>query len=147
MVYCVATNSQNGSASGGGVSFYTFRTDPSRRKAWTNQINRAHWAPTFHSRLCSDHFEDSCFVLAASIGFQPKQRRLKPDAVPTVFKRALSTEETRVVKKRRGAYEKRRHREVSTHCRPTGVGQTMLAGFPDMTSHDHGHGMCLIRVI
>ena len=40
--------------------------------------------------MCSQHFESSCFEvdseLAAQVGIQ-KRRRLKPDAVPTLFDR------------------------------------------------------------
>ena len=46
--------------------------------------------PSEHSVSCSQHFDSSCFEvdseLAAEKGIQ-KCRRLKPDAVPTLFDR------------------------------------------------------------
>ena len=45
--------------------------------------------PSKHSKLCSEHFEDSAFALSPtlcmSIGHSPKMYRLKGDAVPTIF--------------------------------------------------------------
>ena len=63
------------------------------RQKWIKNVQRtrAEWkGPSEHSVLCSEHFESSCFEidsgLAAEMGLQ-KRRRLKPDAVPTLFTR------------------------------------------------------------
>ena len=49
------------------------------------------WEATKHSVLCSMHFEADCFeaysVLSMSMGLCKKVPKLKPDAVPTIFKR------------------------------------------------------------
>ena len=51
---------------------------------------RAHWKPTKHSVLCSEHFTADCFteepIIAAKFGIS-KGKRLKPDAVPSIFPR------------------------------------------------------------
>ena len=50
----------------------------------------------WHSVLCSEHFTPECFeiesLLAPSIGLE-KRRKLKPDAVPSIFKRQTAGEE------------------------------------------------------
>ena len=38
-----------------------------------------------NSRICSDHFVKTCYVLSVLEGFGPSRRMLKPDTVPTVF--------------------------------------------------------------
>ena len=54
---------------------------------------RAQWTPTKHSVLCSEHFTEDSFevdsTIAATFGIS-KKRRLKPDAVPTIFLRHSS---------------------------------------------------------
>jgi len=47
---------------------------------WLLAVRRQNWKPTKHSVLCSEHFESSCFR------FYANQKRLKEDAVPSVFK-------------------------------------------------------------
>ena len=88
---CVAANCSN--TYGQGVSLFKFPKDPELRQKWIKNIQRtrANWSgPGEHSVLCSQHFESSCFEvdseLAAQMGIQ-KRRRLKPDAVPTLFDR------------------------------------------------------------
>ena len=62
------------------------------RNQWEKQVQRtrAQWKATDHSYLCSEHFTEACFeadsALAAQFGIK-KRRRLKADAVPTIFPR------------------------------------------------------------
>ena len=55
---------------------------------------RSNWdGPSSSSQLCSKHFEDHCFVTEGvryreSMGV-PALKRLKPDAVPTIFPRSI----------------------------------------------------------
>ena len=62
---------------------------PKDRLKWEKQVQRTReqWSATENSFLCSDHFEADCFevdsMLAEEMGL--KKRRLKPDAVPTIF--------------------------------------------------------------
>ena len=88
---CVAANCSN--TYGHCVSLFEFPKDRALRQKWIKNVQKtsANWdGPSEHSVLCSQHFESSCFegdsALAAQMGIQ-KRKRLKPDAVPTVFDR------------------------------------------------------------
>ncbi|XP_074082257.1 THAP domain-containing protein 2 [Macrotis lagotis] len=61
------------------VSFHRFPLDPQRRKEWVRLVRRKNFVPGKHTFLCSKHFEASCFDLTG------QTRRLKIDAVPTIF--------------------------------------------------------------
>ena len=142
---CVAAGCSNTYSDG--VSLFLFPKDQVRRTQWTKQVQRtrAEWkGPSEHSVLCSNHFTNDCFepdtAIASSLGIEKPRRRLKVDAVPTIFIRRAasrlgddgseqpsggkriasegpacsSTEdgsETRKVR-RRGAYEKRERARV-----------------------------------
>ena len=89
---CVAANCSNKKSPT--VSLFNFPKDPELRQKWIKNVQRtrAEWkGPTPNSVLCSEHFESSCFEpcydLAAKVGIQ--MRKLKPDAVPTIFKRLV----------------------------------------------------------
>ncbi|XP_049512243.1 THAP domain-containing protein 5-like [Dermacentor silvarum] len=60
---------------------FRFPTSPSRRKRWLAQVKRDCWEPTTASRVCYAHFEDSSFEQKRQDGL----KKLRPDAVPTVF--------------------------------------------------------------
>ena len=110
-----------------GVSLFKFPKDPQLRKKWTKQVQRtcAEWkGPSDHSVLCSNHFEEACLEPAGEFSKQfglAKKAKLKPDAVPTVFKRPRATQDDLVpttsgyqrLKKTRVAYEKRERARVS----------------------------------
>ena len=126
---CVAAGCSNTNADG--VSLYKFPKNEALRSQWIKQMQRfrAEWTATAYSVLCSKHFSDDCFEpasqIAATFGMQ-KSRRLKPDAIPTLFDRpSLSSEGERrkrvaktstsllsSTKKRRSAYEKRENYRV-----------------------------------
>ena len=96
---CVATGCSNTHADG--VSLFSFPRNPSLRARWNKQVQRtrADWRDaTDYSVLCSEHFTNDCFeegsVIAAQFGIQ-KRRRLKPDAVPTIFHRPAATTASR----------------------------------------------------
>ncbi|XP_075407390.1 THAP domain-containing protein 2 [Tenrec ecaudatus] len=61
------------------ISFHRFPLDPKRRKEWVRLVKRKNFVPGKHTFLCSKHFEASCFDLTG------QTRRLKMDAVPTIF--------------------------------------------------------------
>ena len=46
--------------------------------------------PSERSVLCSDHFNEPDTAIASSLGLDKPRRRLKADAVPTVFKRSAA---------------------------------------------------------
>ena len=84
--------------------------------------HRDKWKPTEYSVLFSLHFEQSCFtadtILTQSLGLGKKKATLKPDAVPTLFTKRVTSKRKSDMdqpppKKRRSAYEKREHRRVS----------------------------------
>lgn len=60
---------------------YRFPTNEQRRKIWTDNVGRNNWVPRITSYLCEVHFEESQFENRRLDG----KRKLKPNAVPTVF--------------------------------------------------------------
>ena len=80
------------SVSGKGYSFHKFPRDKTLRRRWISAVKRqrSNWdGPSADSQLCSKHFEDDCFV-TEGVCFRdemwiPTVKRLKPDAVPTIF--------------------------------------------------------------
>ena len=93
---CVAAGCSNTYSDG--VSLFLFLKDHARRLQWTKQVQRtrAEWkGPSEHSVLCSDHFDEDSFepdtAIASSLGIDKLRRRLKADAVPTVFKRTKAS--------------------------------------------------------
>lgn len=136
---CVAAGCSNTYRDG--VSLFLFPKDHARRLQWIKQVQRtrAEWkGPSEHSVLCSDHFDEHSFepdtAIASSLGIDKLRRRLKADAVPTVFKRTKASHVDRATsaskrlacegpggsypegsqsrKMRRGAYEKRERARV-----------------------------------
>lgn len=81
------------------------------RKLWVLAIKRDRWQPTSSSRLCSAHFTNEDYVhdpsIAERLGMKPFSRLLKPDAVPSLFAHNRKAEN-----KLRGAFEKRRRKEI-----------------------------------
>ncbi|KAH6929152.1 hypothetical protein HPB50_023951 [Hyalomma asiaticum] len=60
---------------------FRFPRSPRRQKRWLAEVKRDNWEPTAYSRVCSAHLEDSNFEQRRQDGL----RKLRPDAVPTVF--------------------------------------------------------------
>lgn len=93
---CVAAGCSNTNKDG--VSLFLFPRDQVLLGQWTKQVcrTRAKWNPTKYSVLCSKHFTADCFEedssIAASFGME-KRKRLKVDAVPTLFERPSTGEE------------------------------------------------------
>ena len=101
-----------------GVSLFKFPTDKKLRRQWTRQIERtrAKWSgPSEHSCVCSAHFTQDCLQEMSSVskkvGMKMKQM-LKPEAVPTIFPKALPNCSP-PAKRRRTAFEKRERSRVS----------------------------------
>lgn len=119
---CVAAGCNNTNKDG--VSLHKFPSDSALRKKWVDQVKRHRdkWEPTEYSVLCSQHFEQACFmpdtILSQSLGLGKKRACLKPDAVPTLFTKPVTAKRNLQVdnpppKKRRSAYEKRERCRVS----------------------------------
>ena len=91
---CLAEGCSN--VAGNKVSLFKLPKDEKLRDQWIKQVQRfrAEWTWTPYSVLCSEHFSEECFEpaskLAAEFGMQIT-RRLKPDAIPTIFSRPVTT--------------------------------------------------------
>ncbi|XP_022797740.1 THAP domain-containing protein 5-like [Stylophora pistillata] len=87
MVNCCVPGCTNYSAKTTNVSFHKIPPDKQRRKAWLERIRRLNMPLLQYSYVCSDHFSASCFQsnLQAKITGQRYKRRLKEDAVPSIF--------------------------------------------------------------
>ena len=91
---CVAADCNT--VSGMGYSLHGWPCDEGVRSKWTRAVKRQRkdWdGPTPTSLLCSNHFEPECFAIEGSryreeMGL-PIKKRLKPDAVPTIFPRPV----------------------------------------------------------
>ena len=110
-----------------GYSLHKFNQDETIRKKWIKAVKqqRSNWdGPSPHSLLCSRHFAEDCFV-TEGVRFRdemgmPTAKRLKPDAVPTIFPRSIdyvepsSSSKTSVHKPAgRPLSEKRQQKSVS----------------------------------
>ena len=90
---CVAAGCDT--VGGKGYSLHSFPKDETMRRKWTSAVKRqrAKWdGPSSSSFLCSRHFKEDCFVTEGvkyrdEMGI-PALKRLKPDAVPTIFARS-----------------------------------------------------------
>ena len=125
MPRCVAPGCRNTDAAHLGM--FSFPKDSVLNLKWRTNMRRAKsvkepwklWSGATSSRLCGAHFEDECFVppspnFAKSIGFTPKSFNLKKGAIPTLFEKPTTParEPKTTTSKPRGAFEKRRRKEV-----------------------------------
>ncbi|GFT39287.1 THAP domain-containing protein 3 [Nephila pilipes] len=84
MAYCAAYGCNNAKHKDECRSKTFFRfpfKDPFLVKAWVVKLRRKDFTPSLSSVVCSDHFEEHCFL------YQPftNRRQLKPSSVPTIF--------------------------------------------------------------
>ena len=123
--HCIAAGCD--SVGGKGCSLHKFPQDEVIRKKWIKAVKqrRSNWdGPSPHSLLCSRYFAEDCFV-TEGVRFRdemgmPTAKRLKPDAVPTIFVRSIdcvepsSSSKTSVHKPAgRPLSEKRQQKSVS----------------------------------
>ena len=94
MPHCAAYGCSNSTAKDPDLYFMRFPDDRELCRQWLHNTGRGGaWKPTKHSRLCSEHFEESCFErdLYAELMesdarcLRRRAKRLKADAVPTLF--------------------------------------------------------------
>ncbi|KAM7287684.1 uncharacterized protein ISCGN_031375 [Ixodes scapularis] len=57
------------------------KQDAARRNEWLRKINRKNFTPSTQARLCEDHFTSDAYEAHRADG----KRKLKPNAVPSVF--------------------------------------------------------------
>ncbi|KAG0435177.1 hypothetical protein HPB47_018643 [Ixodes persulcatus] len=80
MPACSAVNCTSRSEKTSGKTFHLFpRCQPKLYQQWVVNLKRDKWKPSPGSRLCSDHFDDSCFDRTGA------RTRLRSSAVPTLF--------------------------------------------------------------
>ena len=88
MVGCAVKSCRKRQYKGSGIHFFSFPTDAKHRDIWIERICRENFEPTVHSRVCSLHFEDSCFekdpAVLKSIDWKLDRPKIKHDAVPTI---------------------------------------------------------------
>jgi hypothetical protein len=83
---CVAFGCSNNNAKqscrDAGISFHGFpHANKSLMQNWLLNIKRQDFLPSSNSKICSEHFEEHCFVY----DYFTKRRFLKKDAIPTKF--------------------------------------------------------------
>lgn len=64
-----------------GYKLFVFPRNKERRKQWEIKVRLKNWTATNNSYLCECHFEDDQFELHRADG----KRKLKPNAVPSIF--------------------------------------------------------------
>ena len=129
MPTCIAfgcsNNSQNKKDSTSSVSFFRFPLKNHQLlKQWLDHLNRK-YEPTENTRLCSEHFEANCFEgdlfhkFSSALESKIPRRKLKPDAVPTIFEKSTekmpSKERSCSIKRAK----QREHEEVSENIHNT----------------------------
>ncbi|QQP51335.1 THAP domaincontaining protein 5like, partial [Caligus rogercresseyi] len=82
------------------VSLHIFPKDEELKKIWLRSIKRKDFVPSKHSRVCSRHFQESCFVLERQDSNNSRSKnnclssmklaKLKPGAIQTIFPEAPS---------------------------------------------------------
>ncbi len=88
---CVAVGCSNTYSHG--VGLFGFPQEATLRNKWIREVRKTRdkWkGPSQHSVVCSDHFSEESFESGTHLESQfglLKRRRLKPDAVPTIFKK------------------------------------------------------------
>ena len=121
---CVAAGCNT--TSGMGYSLHSFPKDETVRKRWISAIKwqRSNWSgPSSCSLLCSKHFKEDCFV-TEGIRYRddfgvPALKRLKADAVPTIFPRSshrLDDNSSSSTPSGRPLSERREQRSVRLQC-------------------------------
>ena len=89
MVCCAAYGCSNNSGKGTLVTFHRFPNDKALRDKWSSAMKRKGFQPTLHSKVCSTHFMPTDFELLGNDGKPLKLKRLKRDAVPSIFTSGL----------------------------------------------------------
>ncbi|KAF5306276.1 hypothetical protein FQA39_LY08974 [Lamprigera yunnana] len=95
MVGCAAVGCTNRSESG--FLMKHFPRDPQRRIEWAATMNRKNWFPTDHTVLCEVHFSPEMWEKTRQDG----KRKLKHDAVPTVFNYCKFTKKPTILSEKR----------------------------------------------
>ena len=106
---------------GEGYSLHAFPREQNLRAKWIRAVQRqrSHWdGPSKYSMLCSKHFHPDCFVTEGAryrdaMGL-PTKKRLKSDAIPTIFPSSIHSGDRPSTPPPRPAAEKRQRQAVSS---------------------------------
>lgn len=124
MVQCVVVGCSNRTPrdSNKGISFHRLPLkDKILLGKWRAQIKRENLPKLEHSHVCSEHFERTCFESDYRLELLPNnsrtssRRRLKKDAIPTLFPHKKNLTARPASERRRN---KARHEEVSHAVQP-----------------------------
>ncbi|KXJ09468.1 THAP domain-containing protein 2 [Exaiptasia diaphana] len=87
MVHCCVPECTNHSVKTESVSYHKIPNDQALQKAWLARIKRENLPNLKNCYVCSEHFESSCFEvdLMEQLTGMKRKRKLKKDAVPSVF--------------------------------------------------------------
>lgn len=128
---CIAAGCST--ASGEGYSLHEFPRDDGLRAKWTRavKLQRVGWkGPTAGSVLCSKHFEPHSFITEGvryrdAVGI-PAKKRLKPNAIPTIFPKPDGGNSQQTTPSQRPASERRKRKAVSTSYTNLMIKQSIL---------------------
>ena len=85
---CKAYGCTNRWKTGSGRSFHRIPVNkPDLLTKWISAIRRDNWKPKKDMYICSDHFTPDSFLPIKGLG----RRKLKPNAVPSIFPKISST--------------------------------------------------------
>ena len=88
MVHCCVPGCNNHSSKMCNISYHRIPNNKGLRKAWLARIRRNNLPPLQNCYVCSEHFTDDCFEADLKAQLMPElkvKRRLKRDAIPSVF--------------------------------------------------------------
>ena len=111
MVHCCVFGCTNYSSksSDKGISFHRIPKDQGLRKAWIARIRRDNLPPLENCYVCSEHFAQECFDSSLKeklLAGQKVKRRLKCDALPSLFSFGPQLKQSRLASEKRA---KQRH--------------------------------------
>ncbi|KXJ26866.1 THAP domain-containing protein 2 [Exaiptasia diaphana] len=109
MVNCCVPGCTNYSSKTSDVSYHKMPKDLKLQEAWISRIRRDNMPPLQNCYVCSELFTEECFErdLFQQLTGEKRKRKLKSDAIPTVFSFASSS----VSGKRRATSENRIKRQ------------------------------------
>ena len=115
MVNCCVPECTNHSTKTKSVSYHKIPTDQALQKAWIARIKRENLPPVKNCYVCSEHFEDSCFEvnLMEKLSGMKRKRKLKSDAVPSIFNFSSSTKPAKRRATSENRIKRKQHQEVA----------------------------------
>ena len=94
MVNCCVPGCTNYPGKSTNISYHKISKDPQQQKAWISRLRRENLLPLKNCYVCSKHFDNECFesdFMEQLISKKKKRKRLKADAIPSIFTFTLPT--------------------------------------------------------